>query len=73
MIETIEFQVIGNERMHCSGCETRIGYALRRLPGVRDVRASVATQRVSVTIDPAEIGPEQVQGRLQQLGYEVTR
>lgn len=73
MIETIEFQLIGNERMHCSGCETRIGYALRRLPGVRDVRASVETQRVSVTIDPAEIGPEQVQGRLQQLGYEVTR
>ena len=73
MIELVEFQVIGEEKMRCSGCETRIGYALRRLPGVRDVHASAETQRVSVTIDPAEIGPEQVHARLQQLGYEVTR
>lgn len=67
----IEFQVIGDEKIHCSGCETRIAFALRRLPGVREVRASAETQRIAVTIDPAELSPEQVRARLQELGYEV--
>lgn len=67
----IEFQVIGDEKIHCSGCETRIGFALRRLPGVRDVRASAETQLIAVTIDPEEVKPERVRARLQELGYEV--
>ncbi len=67
----IEFQVFGDEKIHCSGCETRIGFALRRLPGVRDARASAATQRIAVTIDPEQVSPEQVRARLQELGYEV--
>ncbi len=71
MTVLIEFQVIGDEKIHCSGCETRIGFALRRLPGVRDVRASAETQRISVTIDPEEVGPEEVRARLQELGYEA--
>lgn len=68
----IEFQVIGTEKIHCSGCETRIGFALRRLPGVRDARASAETQRISATIDPEDVSPEAVRARLQELGYEVT-
>lgn len=72
MTTHIEFQVIGDEKIHCAGCETRIGFALRRLPGVRDVRASTQTQRVAVTIDPEEVRPEQVRARLQELGYQVT-
>lgn len=68
----IEFRVIGDEKIHCSGCETRIGFALRRLPGVRDVRASTETQLIAATIDPEEVSPEQVRARLQELGYEVT-
>ena len=40
----IQLHVIGEEKMHCVGCETRVSYALRRLPGVRDVRASADTQ-----------------------------
>ena len=67
----IEFQVIGDEKIHCSGCETRIAFALRRLAGVREVRASAESQRIAVTIDPAELSPEQVRARLQELGYEV--
>ncbi len=67
----IEFQVIGDEKIHCSGCETRIGFALRRLPGVREVRASTESQRIAVAIDPEELSVEQVRARLQELGYEV--
>lgn len=67
----LELKVIGEETIHCSGCETRIGYALRCLPGIQDVRASAETQDISVTLDPTRISPEQVRARLKQLGYQV--
>lgn len=73
MAHTVDFTVVGEERIHCEACERRIGNALRRLPGVRDVRASAQTQQVVVVLDLAEVSPDQVQGRLQRLGYEVER
>jgi copper chaperone CopZ len=72
MTTVIQLHVIGAEKMYCAGCETRVSYALRRLPGVRDVRASAETQQIAITIDPSEVSREQVYARLQQLGYEVT-
>lgn len=71
MTTLIEFRVTGDERIHCSSCEMRVGFALRRLPGVRDVRASAEIQLIAVTIDPEDVGPEQVRARLRELGYEV--
>ena len=72
MMTVIQLHVIGAEKMHCEGCETRVSNALRRLPGVRDVQASAATQQIAVTIDPSTVSRQQVCARLQQLGYEVT-
>lgn len=67
----IEYQVIGEERLHCAACEARIGSALLRLPGVRNVQASAQSQQISVTLDSTQVSPEQVRARLQQLGYQV--
>ena len=72
MVRTLEFTVSSEQKIHCEGCERRIDNALRRLPGVEDVRASYRTQRVAVTIDPADVEPEQVRAKLEQLGYQVT-
>ena len=72
MRTTVQFEVIGKERIHCAGCESRIGFALRRLRGVQDVQASAETQRVSVAIDPARVTTDEVRARLAQLGYQVT-
>lgn len=66
------FKVIGDQKIHCTGCEQRIGNALRRLDGVRDVKASFKTQEVAVTIDDARVEPEQLRAKLEQLGYEAT-
>ncbi len=71
MARTIDFTVTGEQTIHCAGCEDRIGKALRRMPGVWDVRASAQTQRVEVTIDPQHVAPDQVQAKLEQLGYQV--
>ncbi|HXH13539.1 MAG TPA: heavy metal-associated domain-containing protein [Alphaproteobacteria bacterium] len=72
MTGTLVFIVTGEEKLHCVGCEQRVGKALRRLAGVQDVRASADTQQVVVTIDPAEVSPEQVREKLKQLGYQAT-
>ena len=58
--------------MHCAGCEQRVGNALRRLAGVKDVHANAGTQQVVVTFDPAQVNPEQVRAKLEQIGYQVT-
>lgn len=71
MITQLQLQVTGDEQIHCAGCETRIGFALRRLPGVHEVRASAQTQQVCVSFDLAQVTPEQLRARLQQLGYEA--
>lgn len=71
MMKTLEFTVIGEEKMHCAGCETRVGAALRRLEGVRDVAASAQTQRIRVTIDPTAVSTGQIRARLAQIGYDV--
>jgi copper chaperone CopZ len=71
MAQTLEFVVTGEERMYCAGCEQRVSNALRRLAGVQEVRASAATQHVLVTIDPNQVGGEQVRTKLEQLGYQA--
>lgn len=73
MDNTIDF-VVADQRIRCGSCEGRIAYALRQLPGVRDVRASAETQHVLVSVDPAgTIGAEQIGGKLKDLGYEAQR
>ena len=71
-MQTIEFEVTGEQKMHCVGCETRIAYVLRQLPGVRDVRANAKTQRVRVVIDAAvAMSADQIGQKLKELGYNV--
>ncbi len=73
MANTAEFIVTGEQKIHCEGCEQRIGRALKRLPGVGGVEASAQSQRIIVEMmDPERVGPEQVRERLDLLGYEVS-
>lgn len=67
----LQFQVTGEEKIHCAGCESRIATALRRLPGVEEVQASAETQQVQVTIAPAQVSANQLRARLEELGYQV--
>lgn len=67
----IQFEVIGEEKIHCAGCESRIATALRRLPGVEEVQASAETQRVKLVIDPARVSADEVRARLEQLDYQT--
>ncbi len=70
MTSATRFTVVGEQKIHCGGCERRIGNALARLPGVGSVEASHRTQRVEATIDRDRVSPEEVRDRLELLGYE---
>lgn len=70
-MENLQFEVVGERKIHCSRCEARIGDGLRRLRGVENVQASAETQRVSVTIDPAQVSSERLRTELAELGYQV--
>lgn len=72
MTRSVKFVVSGEDKLHCASCEQRVERALRRLPGIRDVKASVETEQVVATIDVGQIRPEQVRAKLQELGYDVT-
>lgn len=72
MEKLTEFVVTGNRKINCSACESRIAYALERLPGVTRVRASAETQRVTTFIEALAVtGSEHVRATLEELGYEV--
>lgn len=71
MVMKVDFEVVGEEKMHCGGCETRVRFALSRMPGVQEVLASSKTQRIAVVINPDQVTPEQVQARLKDAGFEA--
>lgn len=71
MTNRIDFIAIGDEKIHCSGCETRIRFALQRMSGVQHVAADTQTQRVAVTFDPALLSPDQIRERLKELGFDT--
>lgn len=71
MVVKVDFAVVGEEKMHCGGCETRVRFALSRMPGVQEVLASSKTQRIAVVINPDQVTPGQIQARLKDAGFEV--
>lgn len=71
MTERIDFTVTGDEKIHCSGCESRIRFALQRLPGVQQVVADAAMQCVAIAFDPVRLDSEQIRERLQEMGFDV--
>jgi copper chaperone CopZ len=69
---TMTFSVVGDQQIHCDGCEQRISRALDRVAGVKTVDASAQRQRLVIETDPTQTSPEQLCERLDLLGYDVT-
>ena len=71
MTKSITFEVIGDQRLVCEGCEQRIERLLKALAGVRQVRAEAQNQRVEVLFDTAVLEPTAIAERLGEVGYET--
>lgn len=68
--ETLELTVL-DRAIHCSGCESRIQGALRKLPGVQNVKASHKTQKIVLTLNQETTPLHEVLAKLEFLGYAV--
>jgi len=66
--QTLRLQVQG---MSCSGCEQRIGAALRRLDGVVEATADHTSGQVRLRLDPRSTDPGAVVDRIVLAGYTV--
>lgn len=55
--------------IHCAGCESAIEAGLRRLEGVREVKADHETQTVWVRYAPGRLHEADLASRLSRMGY----
>lgn len=60
------------EGMTCASCAMRIEKGLKKVPGVMDAQVNLATERATVTYDPAQTGPEPMIQKVEAVGYKAT-
>ena len=69
MAEDVTLQIEG---MTCTGCEQRLGKALRRVDGVREATADHHSGQVRVRFDPAVTDRAALAAQIDIAGYSVT-
>ncbi len=67
-LESIKLSARG---MTCPSCELKIENALRKIEGVKEVKASLAKSAVTVKFDPALLNIEKIKETIFKLGYEI--
>ena len=70
-VNTIKLKVVGQQTLHCSGCERTAEFTLSRLPGVKSVKADHKAQTIQVSLASDETDIEKVKAELEWIGYEV--
>jgi copper chaperone len=70
-IRRIKLKVVGENSLHCSGCESTVEFTLRRLPGVLQVKADHQAQIIDVEAGSDEPDLEQIEASLDWIGYQV--
>ncbi|TET62401.1 copper chaperone [Candidatus Bathyarchaeota archaeon] len=71
MPQQLTFKVIGENTIHCGGCERTVVFTLKRIPGVREVKADHNTQLIEVSLASKEIDQEKLIAELEWIGYHV--
>ncbi len=71
MLKSIMFEVIGDQRLACAGCEQRVERALKEQPGVQKVRANARHQRIEVLFDAATLDAAALAERIGRAGYQT--
>jgi Cu+-exporting ATPase len=59
------------EGMTCASCAMRIEKGLKKLPGILDANVNLATEKASVTYDPAQTAIEQMVQKVEAVGYKA--
>jgi copper chaperone len=59
------------EGMSCGHCEITVQDAVRKLPGIKKVKASRRKKELVTDYDPAVVSPEQIAAAVKSTGYSV--
>ena len=57
--------------MSCAACAANIERALKKLPGIDAAGVNYATNRATVTFDPAVLGVPAIVEAIRDVGYDV--
>ena len=71
MSKTLNLKIVGDNTMHCAGCERSITFSLSQLPGVEEVKADWKEQAIQIDISSDESDLENIKTALDWIGYEV--
>ncbi len=71
MFKAITFEVIGDQRLVCAGCEERVEHLLKVVQGVGQVRAQARNQRIEVLFDTAVLDANAIAERVGKAGYQT--
>jgi copper chaperone CopZ len=66
----MEFDVTG---MTCTGCEKSVEKGLKKVEGVREVKASHKNNRVTVQVEKDRVDREALAQKIETVGYIVQR
>ena len=71
MLKSITFEVIGDQRLGCEGCEQRVERTLKTVEGVDKVRANARNQRIEVLFDAAKLNAAAIAEGIGKTGYQT--
>lgn len=58
--------------MTCAACSTRIEKGLNKMEGVEQANVNLALEKSTITYDPNKVKPEELQQKIEKLGYGVS-
>ncbi len=59
------------EGMTCASCAMRVEKGLKKVPGVADAQVNLATEKATVTYNPTLTGVEQMEQKVEAVGYKA--
>lgn len=71
MFKSATFEIVGEPRLACEGCEQRVERLLKAVPGVGQVRAHASNQRIDVLFDGNVLNTDAIAERVAKAGYQT--
>ena len=71
MFKSVTFEITGDQRLACEGCEQRVERLLKAVPGVGQVHAHASNQRIEVLFDTAVLDAAAISERIARAGYQT--
>ena len=69
--QAVECAILDVEGMTCASCASRIERGLQKLAGVKEASVNLASERASVTYDPAQVDLAQLIQKVETIGYQA--